>query len=81
VLDLVREEHEHVQRGRRFPRESRPLDIYSRTVNAHRPVSEALAEFLPWCEEQQDDIAALLRERLFSPDLSGAHVHAPWEET
>jgi len=61
VLDLVREEHGHAQRGRRFPKKSTLLDIYSRTVNAQRPLTEVLAESFPWCEEHRDDIAALFK--------------------
>ena len=61
VLDLVREEHGHAQRGRRFPKKSTLLDIYSRTVNAQRPLSEVLAESFPWCEDHRDDIAALFK--------------------
>ena len=61
VLDLVREEHGHAQRGRRFPKKSTLLDIYSRTVNAQRPLSEVLAESFPWCEDHRDDIAPLFK--------------------
>jgi DNA helicase-2/ATP-dependent DNA helicase PcrA len=61
VLDLLREEHGHAQRGRRFPKKSTLLDIYSRTVNAQRPLAEVLPEAFPWCEEHQDDIAALFK--------------------
>jgi DNA helicase-2/ATP-dependent DNA helicase PcrA len=61
VLDLVREEHGHAQRGRRFPKKSTLLDIYSRTVNAQRPLSEVLAVAFPWCEEHRDDVAALFK--------------------
>ena len=61
VLDLVREEHGHAQRRRRFPKKSTLLDIYSRTVNAQRPLSEVLAESFPWCEEHRDDISSLFK--------------------
>ena len=61
VLDFVREEHGHAQRGRRFPKKSTLLDIYSRTVNAQRPLSEVLADSFPWCEEHRDEIAALFK--------------------
>jgi DNA helicase-2/ATP-dependent DNA helicase PcrA len=61
VLDLLREEHGHAQRGRRFPKKSTLLDIYSRTVNAQRPLAEVLAETFPWCEEHRDDIAAMFK--------------------
>ncbi|MBV8221526.1 MAG: ATP-dependent helicase [Solirubrobacterales bacterium] len=61
LLDLVREEHGHAERGRRFPKKSTLLDIYSRTVNAQRPLSEVLADVFPWCEERLDDIAVLFK--------------------
>jgi DNA helicase-2/ATP-dependent DNA helicase PcrA len=61
VLDMVREEHGHAQRGRRFPKKSTLLDMYSRTVNAQRPLSELLADAFPWCEEHRDDIASLFK--------------------
>jgi DNA helicase-2/ATP-dependent DNA helicase PcrA len=61
VIDLVREEHGHAERGRRFPKKSTLLDIYSRTVNAQRPLSGVLADSFPWCEEHLDDLAALFR--------------------
>ena len=61
LLDLLREEHGHAQRGRRFPKKSTLLDAYSRTVNAQQPLSEVLAESFPWCEEHRDDIAALFK--------------------
>jgi DNA helicase II / ATP-dependent DNA helicase PcrA len=61
LLDLLREEHGHAQRARRFPKKSTLLDVYSRTVNAQRPLGEVLAEVFPWCEEHRDDIAALFK--------------------
>jgi DNA helicase-2/ATP-dependent DNA helicase PcrA len=61
LLDLLREEHGHAQRARRFPKKSTLLEIYSRTVNAQRPLSEVLADAFPWCEEHLEDIAPLLK--------------------
>lgn len=61
VLDLVRQEHGHPDGGRRFPRKATLADIYSRTINAQRPLREVLAEDFPWCEEHGDDLAALFR--------------------
>ena len=61
LLDLIREEHGHAQRDRRFPKKSTLLDIYSRTVNAQRTLSEVVAETFPWCEEHVEEIAALLK--------------------
>ena len=61
LLDLIREEHGHAQSSRRFPRKSTLQDIYSRTVNAQRTLSEVVAESFPWCEEHVEPIAALLK--------------------
>jgi DNA helicase II / ATP-dependent DNA helicase PcrA len=62
LLDLVRQEAGLGQTGRRFPRKSTLLDIYSRTVNAQRPLRELLAEAFPWCERHGDDLARLFVE-------------------
>jgi DNA helicase-2/ATP-dependent DNA helicase PcrA len=61
VLDLVREEHGHAQARRRFPKKSTLLDIYSRTVNAQRPLSDVVTEGFPWCEEHCQEIGALFK--------------------
>jgi DNA helicase-2/ATP-dependent DNA helicase PcrA len=61
VIDLVRQEHGHAETGRRFPRKQTLADIYSRTVNAQRPLREVLDEAFPWCAEHGDDLAGLFR--------------------
>ena len=61
LIDLIREEHGHAQSQRRFPRKSTLLDIYSRTVNFQRPLSEVVAEAFPWCEEHVEAMAALFK--------------------
>jgi DNA helicase-2/ATP-dependent DNA helicase PcrA len=61
LLDLLREEHGHAQRARRFPRKSTLLDAYSRTVNAQLPLADVLCDSFPWCEEHCQEIAALFR--------------------
>jgi DNA helicase II / ATP-dependent DNA helicase PcrA len=61
VLDLLREEHGHAQSKRRFPKKSTLLDIYSRTVNAQRPLTEVLATVFPWCEDHREAIASLFK--------------------
>jgi DNA helicase II / ATP-dependent DNA helicase PcrA len=61
LLDLVRREEGHAESHRRFPRSATLLDIYSRTVNAQRPLSEILAEFFPWCEEHEEALSAIFR--------------------
>jgi DNA helicase-2/ATP-dependent DNA helicase PcrA len=47
LIDVVREELGLATTGRRIPRKSTLADIYSRTVNLQRPLSEVLAEFYP----------------------------------
>ena len=50
LIDLVREEEGvAAAAGRRMPRKRTLLDVYSRTVNAQRPLSEVVAEAFPWC--------------------------------
>jgi DNA helicase-2/ATP-dependent DNA helicase PcrA len=61
VLDLLREEHGHAQSRRRFPKKSTLLDIYSRTVNAQRPLAEVLATVFPWCEDHREAIGSLFK--------------------
>jgi DNA helicase-2/ATP-dependent DNA helicase PcrA len=61
LIDLIREEHGHAQSRRRFPRKSTLLDIYSRTVNAQRTLSEVVAEGYPWTEEHVEAMAALFK--------------------
>jgi DNA helicase II / ATP-dependent DNA helicase PcrA len=61
VLDMVREEHGYAESRRRFPKKSTLLDIYSRTVNAQRALSEVVAESFPWCEEHSEAIGSLFK--------------------
>src|ERR1039458_6409045 len=61
LLDMVRQEEGHAESSRRFPRARTMLDIYSRTVNAQRPLTEVLAEFFPWCEDHNEALAAIFR--------------------
>jgi DNA helicase-2/ATP-dependent DNA helicase PcrA len=61
LLDLVRQEQGHGDTGRRFPRKHTLADIYSRTVNAQRPVREIVAESFPWCEEHLDVLGPLFQ--------------------
>jgi DNA helicase-2/ATP-dependent DNA helicase PcrA len=59
LLDLVREELGYAESGKRFPRKATLADIYSRTVNAQRPLSAVLAEQFPWCERYTDEIGRI----------------------
>ena len=61
LIDLIREEHGHAQRRDRFPKKSTLLDIYSRTVNAQRPLAKVVAEAFPWCEEHTEAMAGLFK--------------------
>ena len=61
LIDLVRQEQGHAETGRRFPRKHTLIDIYSRTVNAQRPVRDVIDAGFPWCAEHGDDLAALFR--------------------
>jgi DNA helicase II / ATP-dependent DNA helicase PcrA len=62
LLDLVRQDAGLGQTGKRFPRKSTLLDIYSRTVNAQRPLREMLAEAFPWCERHGEALGRLFVE-------------------
>ena len=59
LLDLVRQELGYADSGRRFPRKATLADVYSRTVNAQRPLSEVLAEQFPWCEPFAEEIGRI----------------------
>ncbi len=61
LIDLVRQEQGHAETGRRFPRKYTLADVYSRTVNAQRPVTEVIDEAFPWCAEHSDAMAGLFR--------------------
>jgi DNA helicase II / ATP-dependent DNA helicase PcrA len=61
LIDLLREELGLASLERRFPRKGTLLDIYSRTVNAQRALSEVLAESFPWCADFGEEIAGLFR--------------------
>jgi DNA helicase II / ATP-dependent DNA helicase PcrA len=61
LIDLIREEHGHAQSKRRFPKKSTLLDVYSRTVNAQRTLSEVVAEGFPWCEDHVEAMGALFK--------------------
>jgi ATP-dependent DNA helicase UvrD/PcrA len=59
LLDVVRQELGYAESGRRFPRKGTLADIYSRTVNAQRPVTEVLVEQFPWCLPYTEEIGRI----------------------
>jgi ATP-dependent DNA helicase UvrD/PcrA len=62
LIDVIREEIGLATTGRRVPRKSTLADVYSRTVNMQRPLSDVLAEFYPWCQSNQAEISHVMRE-------------------
>ncbi len=62
VMDLVRHDLGlAATTGKRFPRKAALLDVYSRVVNAQRPLPQVLAETVPWAADRADDVAAVCR--------------------
>jgi DNA helicase-2/ATP-dependent DNA helicase PcrA len=61
LIDLIREEHGHAQSRVRFPKKSTLLDIYSRTVNFQRTLSEIVSDSFPWCEHHIEALGALFK--------------------
>lgn len=61
LMNLVRGELGLAKKSRRFPKKGTCLAIYSRVVNAQRPLESCLAEAFPWCEEWGDELRTLFR--------------------
>jgi DNA helicase II / ATP-dependent DNA helicase PcrA len=62
VIDLVRQDLGlAATTGSRFPRKATLLDVYSRVVNTGKPLSEVLADQVPWAADRADDVAAVCR--------------------
>jgi DNA helicase II / ATP-dependent DNA helicase PcrA len=61
LMSLVRTDLGFAKTSRRFPRKATCLAIYSRTVNAQRPLEASLAEAFPWCDEWAEQLRALFR--------------------
>jgi DNA helicase II / ATP-dependent DNA helicase PcrA len=59
LLDLVRQELGYAESGKRFPRKATLADVYSRTVNAQRPLSQVLSEQFPRCEPYTEEIGRI----------------------
>ena len=61
LLDLVREEQGLARAGRRTPRKGLLLDLYSRSVNTGRPLSETLSETAPWAADLLEPVAGVIK--------------------
>jgi DNA helicase II / ATP-dependent DNA helicase PcrA len=62
LMNLMRSELGFATKERRFPKKDTLATIYSRTVNAMRPLDEVLHEHFPWCRDELDDIATLFEQ-------------------
>jgi DNA helicase-2/ATP-dependent DNA helicase PcrA len=62
LIDLVRDELGLSRSGRRVARKATLAEIYSRTLNLQRPLSEVLGLHYPWCAERAAEIGTLFRE-------------------
>ncbi len=61
LLDLVREEQGLARAARRTPRKGLLLDLYSRSVNTGRPLSETVADTAPWAADLVEPIAGVIK--------------------
>lgn len=61
LMNLVRNELGLAKKARRFPKKGTCLAIYSRVVNARKPLEQCLVEAFPWCEEWAEKLRGLFR--------------------
>ncbi len=61
LIDVLRSEHHLDRRGQRFPTKNTCLAIYSRRVNAQRPLEDCLRTDYPWCLPYLDELSKLFR--------------------
>ena len=59
LIHLLRQRLGLASGARRFPQKGTCLAIYSRAVNARRPLADVLAETFPWCREHEDALRRL----------------------
>jgi len=59
LLDWLRADRGLAAKGRRFPRKSTCLSIYSHTVNAQCDLRQTLEAAFPWCADWEDELRAL----------------------
>jgi DNA helicase-2/ATP-dependent DNA helicase PcrA len=61
VIDVVRHEGKLSRKSRRFPKKDTCLAIYSRCVNAQKPLDDVLGHIFPWCSDWEPELSALFR--------------------
>jgi ATP-dependent DNA helicase UvrD/PcrA len=59
LMDLIRGELGLGEGERRFPRKETLADVYSRTVNAQRRLSDVLEREYPWCRDELEGIRSI----------------------
>jgi DNA helicase II / ATP-dependent DNA helicase PcrA len=62
LMDLLRSDQALTGASTRFPRASTLVDIYSRCINAERPLRDLVPLEYPWCEPHLDVISELFRD-------------------
>jgi len=62
LMDLVRRDLGLSNAKQRFPRKGTCIAIYSRALNAGRPLEECLAEGFPWCADWTEELRNLFRK-------------------
>ena len=62
LMGVVRSQLGLSRTDRRFPQKGTCMDIYSRTVNSQRPLTDVLRSSFPWCLEHEDDLKRLCGE-------------------
>jgi DNA helicase-2/ATP-dependent DNA helicase PcrA len=61
MLDVVRHELKLTRTSRRFPKKDTCLAIYSRCVNAQKPLADILDQAFPWCADWTRELSELFR--------------------
>jgi DNA helicase-2/ATP-dependent DNA helicase PcrA len=61
MMDVIRHELHLSRKSRRFPKKDTCLAIYSRCVNAQKPLIDSLDETFPWCADWEEDLRLLFR--------------------
>ena len=59
LLHLLRQRLGLASGARRFPQKGTCLAIYSRAVNARRPLADVLADTFPWCRDHEEALRRL----------------------
>ncbi len=57
MMNLIRSDLGLGGKDRRFPQRGTLVNIYSRTVNAQKPLREVVEKHFPWCQQEIDAIA------------------------